>query len=136
MQKKKLALVSLFVISITANAFLLFCVLNGLSPQDIFTKTVKFPTGTFFHNDVRVEFKPDGTARWYSIKENWSVPVKYGINKDLYTEMAFNYPGGVKVPATYYWKYENGQLVFTLWGEDFRSHRKEVMNNVVYEPLK
>lgn len=102
-----------------------------------FVEANKFPTGTFESASgvVAVEFREDGTCRWYSQRyvatdkggpevEGWEVPCKYGVNGNLFSEMTFQYPTGRQVPATYYWTFDGKNLTFQLWGEDLRPHRK------------
>lgn len=99
-----------------------------------FIEGTKFPTGTFESeiSDTRAEFREDGTCRWYSMSEGWSVPCKYGVNGDLYSEMTFLYSDGRQVPATYYWTFDGKNLTFQLRGVDLRPHRRSVTHGITY----
>ncbi len=90
----------------------------------------EFPTGTFVSTNgtPAVEFYEDGTGSWTT----WNLPFKYAVNGDLYTEMTFEYPSGLQVPATYYWTYDGENLTFELWGEDMRPHRQSVYEGHTY----
>ncbi|HSR19393.1 MAG TPA: hypothetical protein VLL49_00630 [Anaerolineales bacterium] len=90
-----------------------------------FIEGTKFPTGTFLSEKtgIGVIFREDGTGYWYSEREGWGLDDKYGVNGNLWSEMSFLYPGGRKVPVTYYWSYDGKGLTFQLWGADLRPHR-------------
>lgn len=93
-----------------------------------------FPTGIFEgeSGSVSVEFRSDGSGRWFSGGQGWEVPFNYGVNGDLFTEMTFEWPSGSQMPATYYWTYDGKVLSFKLWGEDARPHRQQVYEGDVY----
>jgi len=99
----------------------------GVVAQSEGSEAMAFPTGTFVAKENRgltVAFNEDGTCRWRHARETWVVPCTYGVNGNLYTEMTFDYPGGVQTPATYYWDFDGEHLTFELWGEDLRPHRQ------------
>jgi hypothetical protein len=95
-----------------------------------------FPYGKFSSGLVNVEFLKDGSAVYEANNKSWRVPVIYAINKNLYTEMMFFYPGIAKIPATYYWEYDGNELKFKLWGVDESAHRKDVMTANPYKRIK
>lgn len=98
----------------------------GVAAQSGESDRVAFPTGTFIATDGHheaVEFNTDGTCRWFSPRDRWSMACTYASNGNLFTEMTFDYPSGPQVPATYYWDHDGERLSFELWGEDMRPSR-------------
>lgn len=100
-----------------------------------------FPTGTFVsleNPDHTHEFNEDGTGRAFVVNE-WEVHINYGVHRDLWTEMTFEYPGseadGSQTPATYYWDWDGEHLTFELWGEDLRPHRNFVLSQNIWVPV-
>ncbi len=87
-----------------------------------------FPTGTFVAGTYSVDFNEDGTCRWFATNGEWTLPCKYGVVDDLYTEMWFDWPDYEPeefFPATYYWTFDGTNLTFELWGVDANSSRQE-----------
>jgi hypothetical protein len=85
--------------------------------------TGDFPTGVYdIGEGDTVEFRPDGTCEFSGV--GWSMDCTYSVNGDLYTETTFDWPGGVQVPATYFWDFEGDELTFELWGDDPRLERQ------------
>lgn len=99
-----------------------------------FIEGTKFPTGTFEQvgGHIAVEFREDGTGRWYSEREGWTVNDTYGVNGNLYTEMTFSDPTGQKVPVIYRWTYDGEFLTFQLRGGDLRPHRRSSIHGQTY----
>ena len=90
-----------------------------------------FPTGTFVseEDDLRLEFRPDGTC------VRSGVPCTFGVIGPYVSEMAFEEPSGPQVPATYRWDFDGEHLTFELWGVDKRPDRHDVYANHVFRAV-
>ena len=83
-----------------------------------------FPTGTFPSSETtsikHLEFFEDGSGRYFEYPGTFEVWFRYGVNGDLWTEMAHDssLAQDRQVPATYYWDWDGELLSFELWGEE------------------
>ena len=89
-----------------------------------FIEGTEFPTGKFESEREGIEFREDGTCFWYSLRDDRTVPCRYGVSGNLYSEMTFSGSGRSEVPATYYWYFDGEELFFQLWGKDLWGGRK------------
>jgi hypothetical protein len=97
--------------------------------------TTDFPTGTFVHEVNRgnvFEFTDDGKWRYYMggrtiIAESGT----YRVEGNLYIEETVSDPE-CNTPGTYEWTYQDGELTFTLHGEDPCFDRVATLNRETY----